>query len=191
VNTFLQKLPRIFLAGLESALFKALIDKALEYKLITLDIKINIDFHEIDYYGVDRNPANSGITNVNDGAGTNRAQKYCELMISSGCGVLFAGVNLNRQSWMIESWIFQQLMLLLSWGFSIKRVIADREFTTYNMLAVLGFLDIPYTGPIKRIPAIRKLIDQFINAKSPAVILFDLQPSAKTRFKVGAPLACL
>ena len=186
VNTFLRKLPPTFLARLESALFKALIDKALEQGLITYEIEIYIDFHKLDYYGADRNPTNGGITNVNDGAGTSRARKYCELMISSGRGVLFAGVNLNRQGLMKEAWVFQELLTLLSWGFTIKRVIADREFTTYDMLAMLGFLDIPYTGPIKRTPAMRKLMDQFIDAKSPAVVPYSLWPSASTRFKIGA-----
>jgi hypothetical protein len=185
VNAFLRKLPPMFLARFESALFKALVDKALENKLITHEIEIYIDFHKLDYYGADRNATNGGISNVNNGAGTSRARKYCELMISSGRGVLFAGVNLNRQGSMREAWVFQALITLLSWGFTIKRVIADREFTTYDMLAVLGFLDIPYTGPIKRTPVMRKLIDQFIDAKCSAVIPHNLKPIRTTRFKVG------
>jgi hypothetical protein len=87
---------------------------------------------------------------------------------------------------MKEAWMFQALMTLLSWGFTIKRVIADREFSTYDVLAVLGFLGVPYTGPMKRTPAIRKLVDQFIDGKSKAVIYYKLQPSLTTRFKVGA-----
>jgi hypothetical protein len=68
VNAFLRNLPSTFLARLESALFKALIDKALEMGLITYEIEVYIDFHKLDYYGIDRNATNSGITNVNSGA---------------------------------------------------------------------------------------------------------------------------
>nr|MDO8115555.1 hypothetical protein [Candidatus Sigynarchaeota archaeon] len=186
VNTFLRKLPPTFLARLEAALFKALIDKALEKGLITYEIEVYIDFHKLDYYGADQNATNSGITNVNNGKGTSKARKYSELMISSGRGMLFANTCLSRQGSMKEAWMFQALMTLLSWGFTIKRVIADREFSTYDVLAVMGFLGVPYTGPMKRTPAIRKLIDQFIDGTSKAVVSFNLQPSRTTRFKVGA-----
>jgi hypothetical protein len=186
VNAFLRKLPSTFLARLESAMFKALIDKALEHGLITHNIEVYIDFHKLDYYGKDRNPTNSGITNVNCGAGTSRARKYGELMISSGRGVLFANVCLSRQGYMKEAWMFQALLTLMSWGFTIKRVLADREFSTYDVFAVMGFLGVSYTGPMKRTPTIRALVDQYLDAKSNAVISYKLQPSPTTRFKVGA-----
>jgi hypothetical protein len=186
VNAFLRKLPPTFLARLESALFKALIDKALEMGLITKEIEVYIDFHKLDYYGIDRNATNSCITNVNNGAGTSRARKYCELMISSGRGMLFADVCLSRQGSAKEAWMFQALITLLSWGFTIKRVLADREFSTYDVLTIMGFLGVPYTGSMKRTPAVRKLADQFIDAQSKAVVAYQLQPSLTTRFKVGA-----
>jgi len=106
------------------------------------------------------------------------------MIYSNGC-TIFAGAVLNRQGSQKEAWIFQSLMTLLSWGFTIKRVIADREFSNYDMLAMLGFLNVPFTGPVKRMPAIRKLIDQFLAAQSPAVIPCSLHPSATTHFKVG------
>jgi len=186
VNAFLRKLPPPFIAWLESALFDALIDKALEMGMITCTIEVYIDFHKLDYYGVDRNATNSGITNVNSGAGTSRARKYGELMISSGRGVLFANVCLSRQGYMKEAWMFQALLTLISRGFIIKRVLADREFSTYDVLAVMGFLGVPYTGTMKRTPSIRKLVGQYIDAKSQAVIPFGVQPSPTTRFKAGA-----
>jgi hypothetical protein len=186
VNAFLRKLPPTFLARLESALFKALIDKALAAGLITREIEVYIDFHKLDYYGIDRNATNSCITNVNNGAGTSRARKYCELMISSGRGMLFADVCLSRQGTAKEAWMFQALLTLLSWGFTIKRVLADREFSTYDVLAVMGFLGVPYTGSMKRTPAIRRLADQFIDARSKAVVAYWLQPSFGVRFNVGA-----
>jgi hypothetical protein len=87
---------------------------------------------------------------------------------------------------MKEAWMFQALLTLMSWGFTIKRVLADREFSTYDVLAVLGFLGVPYTGPMKRTPTIRKLIDQYINVQSKAVVSVQIQPNITTRFKVGA-----
>jgi len=186
VNAFLRKVPEYFLDKFQVALIKAQVFRALEMGLITWVVEVYIDFHKIDYYGKDRRETNDGLTNVNDGRGTNRARKYGELMISSGLVSLFAGVILSKQGAPKEAWIGKLILMLQFWGFTIKRVFADREFSTYDVLALLDILGVPYTGSMKKTPGIRDVIDKYLDGESKSVVYHVLVPNQHTRLDVGS-----
>ena len=185
INAFLRKIPEAFLWKFRVALLKAQVNRALEMGLITKIIEVYIDFHKVDYYGGDRRETNAGITNVNDGRGTNRARKYGNVMISSGYVSLFSGVVLTKQGAGKEAWIGELLLMLRFWGFTIKRVYADREFSTYDVLALLDMLDVPYTGSMKRTWGMRKLIDKYLDGECKAVVLYRVAPNQGTRLDIG------
>ncbi len=186
VNLFLRKIPVELLDRFQIAFIKAQIFRALDLGLITKVIEIYIDFHKIDYYGKDRRETNDGITNVNDGRGTNRARKYGEVMISSGLVSLFAGAVLSKQGAGKEAWIGKLLLTLRFWGFTIKRVYGDREFSTYDVLALLDIIDVPYTGSMKKTPGIRDVIDKYIDEECKSVAYHVLLPNQNVRLDVGS-----
>jgi hypothetical protein len=186
VNHFLQRIRTDMLDKFQVALIKAQVFRAIEMGLITKVVEVYIDFHKIDYYGKDRRETNDGITNVNDGRGTNRARKYGEVMISSGLVSLFAGASLTKQGAGKEAWIGKLILMLRFWGFTIKRIYGDREFSTYDVLALLDMLDVPYTGSMKKSQGIRDVIDKYLDGECKSVVYHALQPSQFVRLNVGS-----
>ena len=185
VNKFLRKLPASFLDRFQRALFKSAVLKAKEMGLVDKKIEVYLDCHKLDYYGKDRNETNAQITNIADGRGTSRARKYGEIMISSGQVKVFAGACLTTQGTGKETWIREMLVSLLSWGFIIKRVFADREFSTYDVLAQMDIMQVPFTGSLKKSAGIHKLVDAYLDKKCRAVVLHVMTPNQYTRLNVG------
>lgn len=185
VNDFLRRMPKWIKKKLRFFIFKAQVDIAVEMGLLDKVVEVYIDYTERDYYGDDRFPANPCITGTFKGAGTNRARKYGAVMISSGKTRLFAGIFLTRKGEPKEAYIGDALRMLMEWGFTIKEVFGDREFSTYDLIATLNSLDIPYTGSMKKTVPVKKCVDDYLDGKSPAVFSHELNEHQYTRVKAG------
>lgn len=107
-------------------------------------------------------------------------------MTSSGLVSLFAGVGLSKQGTGKKAWIGKLLRILRFWGFTINRVYGDREFSTYNVLALLDIIDVPYTGSMKKTQGIRDVIDKYIDGECKSVAYHVLLPNQYVRLNMGS-----
>jgi len=185
VNAFLRAMPDWLKNTIIGRVYKAQFDAARKYHIIGDEVEVYFDFHEYDYYGNDRYPENPSIVGTFKGAGTNRARKYNELMISSGNVKLYVGLHLVEKGEPKEQWMAEMLAMLLSWDVKVKKVMADREYSTYDVLAIMQRFDIPYTGAMKKTPAIKDEVDKYLDGKCLAVVPVELEPSQAVRNDVG------
>jgi hypothetical protein len=185
MHEFLKQMPRWVKKKLSKMIFKAQIDVAKEMGLLKKEIEVYIDYTNKDYYGKERFPANPCITGTNKGAGTSRMRKYCALMISSGTTRLFAGVFLTRKGRSKVPAIAKALEMLTSWGFIIKKVFGDREFSTHDTIGKLSSLGYRYTGTMKKTVPIKHIIISFLNGIGKCVVAHVLEPHAKVHFNYG------
>lgn len=185
VNKFIRKMPNWLQETLIDRVFKAQFDVAKELRLVGDEVEAYFDFHEFDYYGKDRFPDNPSIVGTFKGAGTNRARKYNELMISSGNVKLYVALHLVEKGEPKEQWMAEMLEMLLSWGLTVKKVMADREYSTYDVLAIMKRFGIFYTGAMKKTPTIKDKVDKYLDGKCLAVVPVELEPSQAVRNDVG------
>lgn len=186
VNRFLRELPAWVKRSMPRFIFKAQVDLAKELGILGNTIEVYIDYTNKDYYGKDRFPHNPFITGTHKGAGTNRMRKYCALMLSSGTTRLFAGVFLTRKGESKVPAIGDALAMLVEWGFTIKRVLGDREFSTYDVITTLSKMNLPYIGTMKRTEPVKKVIDAFLMNKCSSVVSFTVNEHLSTLYKDGA-----
>ncbi len=185
MHQFLKKMPWWVKKKLSKMIFNAQIDLARKMGLLKDEIEVYIDNTNKDYYGKDRFPSNPSITGTHKGAGTSRMRKYCALMISSGTTRLFAGVFLTRKGRSKVPAIANALVMLAKWGFAIKKVFGDREFSTYDIIGKLNSLGYCYTGTMKKTVPIKKIVDAFLNGLCKCVVLHVMQPHRLVRFNFG------
>jgi hypothetical protein len=185
MHSFLKKMPGWVKKKLSRMIFKAQIDLARKMGLLKKEIEVYIDYTNKDYYGKDRFPSNPYITGTNKGAGTSRMRKYCALMISSGTTRLFAGVFLTRKGRSKVPGIAGALAMLDRWGFTIKKIFGDREFSTYDFIGKLNSLGYCYTGTMKKTVPIKEIIMKYLKGLGKSVVLHVLNPCAKVRVNYG------
>lgn len=185
MHQFLRKMPEWVKKKLTKVIFKAQVDLARELGILNDVIEVYIDYTNKDYYGKDRFPKNPFITGTHKGAGTSRMRKYCALMISSGTTRLFAGVFLTRKGRSKVPAITDAIVMLAKWGFTIKKIFGDREFSTYDVIAKLKSLGYAYTGTMKKTIPVKRIIDNFIKGLCKFVVPHELQQHQFTHYKLG------
>jgi len=185
VNAFLRRMPPALKSRLVDTIFKAQIDLCLEMGFITKKITVYFDFTKDDYYGKDVFPANTCITNVHDGRGTNKARKHAAMMLSSGSTWLFAGVVLVKRGLAKELYVGTMVQRLVNWGFSIKNVHGDREISTFDVIATLVNKQLPYTGTMKKTIPVKRIVDEFLKGKVHVVVPHALTPHQGSRAASG------
>jgi hypothetical protein len=185
MHDFVKKLPRRFKNNLIDEFFHTLLEVALEIGIITKHIVVKIDYTNKWYYGLVHSETQDGIIGTNEGPGTKWTRKYASLMIASGTTKLFAGLFLCKKAQSKVPELVRIKNLLQEWGFNIREIQGDREFSNYDLIATLNKEDIRYLGSMKRTPSIKPLVEQFLDGKIKAVISHLLKASAATQYKLG------
>lgn len=175
VRKYRNSLPKYLLDNLNQFIFEVQLDYALEHKLITKEVEVLVDNTDEWYYGSDRYPDNPFITKGHNGPGTNRKRKYLALMLKSGSVYLFCGVDLIRKHGSNVPFIIKTLDWLIQKGLTIKYVLGDRWFPTYELLSELDVRGINYIGPYKKYPKIKKLIINYLQNGGNYIHSYDIQ----------------
>src|SRR5271157_3297310 len=126
VDDFLRELGDELRETLADRILNASVDLAWEEGLIGNEVEVLVDYHNKYFYGKDVLPANPFITGVHKEPGTNKARKFCALVLSSGRTWLFFGVFLTQQGKEKAPDVAAAIEKLRKWGFTIKRVMGDR-----------------------------------------------------------------
>ena len=132
MNVFIAFLPKHLKVNLVEEIFHVFLEVALEEGLVSTEIIVYIDYTNKFYYRQIGDGSDTAITGTNKGPGTKWTRKYCSLMIASKQTKLFAGLFLTHSGQSKVPDIMQALDLLRSWGFIIKKVESDREFSNYQ-----------------------------------------------------------
>ena len=185
INDFIRKLPKYIKTKLVEWIFKAQIDVALELKILKMDVEVYIDYTDRFYYGNERYPKNQEIMGVYNGPGTNKARKYFGLMICSEGTRLYTCIECIQKGKKRVLSIQKGLSLLLKWGFNVKRVDGDREFSTYDIIGGLAQMGIPYTGTIKKTAPIKRIVDDYLDGNCSPVVKYFLNQHPQTMYKFG------
>ncbi|MHA1728493.1 MAG: hypothetical protein ACTSWY_07145 [Promethearchaeota archaeon] len=74
---------------------------------------------------------------------------------------------------------------LVKWGFNIKRVDGDREFSNYDLITRLNQLGIPHMGSMRKTVPIKKLVDNLLDGKCKLVGAHTLSQHQQAHFKLG------
>jgi len=180
VDDFLRELGKDLRETLADRILKATVDLALEEGLIGGAVEVIVDYHNKYFYGKDVFPTNPFITGVNHGPGTNKARKFCALMLSSGRTWLFFGVFLTQQGKEKAPDVAAAVDKLRQWGFTITRVMGDREFSIYDVAGRLNQLGIQYPGSIKKSPRVKEIVDAYLAGECRPIVPFALKQSATT-----------
>jgi len=185
MHEFVKKLPRRFKTKMIDEFFHTLLEVALELGIITKNIVLKIDYTNKWYYGLVHSETQDGIMGTNEGPGTKWTRKYASLMIASGTTKLFAGLFLCKKAQSRVPEFVRIKNLLQEWGFIIREIQGDREFSNYDLIATLDKEDIRYLGSMKRTPSIKPLVEQFLDGKIKAIIPHLLKASVATKYKLG------
>jgi hypothetical protein len=185
MNDFVKKLPRKLKNNLIDEVFHTLLEVALEIGVITKNITVKIDYTDKFYYGLVHSETEDGITGTYKGPGTKWTRKYAAIMIASGTTKMFAGLFLTKKKQSNVPDFVRIINYLKEWGFEIREIQADREFSNYDLIATLSDEDTRYLGSIKRTPSIKPLVEDYLDGKIKAVIFYLLKPSAATKYKLG------
>jgi len=187
VNDFKRKLPAWFVKNLEHHVLKAQVDYLLGIKLLPRRIDVIIDFNDKPYYGKLKIGDSQTITGTTKAPGTHRVRKFLGVLIKSGRLRVFTHFNLTRTGIPHDVFVKAALGDLLSWGFTIRRVLADRWFANRGVLEWCKDHGIEYIGPIKKRKNLVTLIHQYL--KTGKDILFPfLMHGDPTRYGTKNPL---
>ena len=145
-----------------------------------MEIEVYIDYNDRFYYRNDRYPKNKEMIGVYNGPGTNKARKYFGTMICSEGTRLYVAVETIQKGIKRVLTIEKAIRLLLKWGFKVKRVDGDREFSTYDIIGRLDQMDIPYTGTIKKTAPIKRIVDDYIDGLVKPVVEYMLNQHSQT-----------
>ncbi|MHA1522309.1 MAG: hypothetical protein ACTSRK_19220, partial [Promethearchaeota archaeon] len=158
VRKYRSTLPKYLIDNLNQYIFEQQIEYALENKLISMELEFIVDNTDQWYYGQDRYPKNQYITQGHNGPGTKRKRKYLGVMIKSGSTYLYCGVDIIKKKHSNVPFMIDTIDWLLQKGFTIKHVLADRWFPTYEFLAELKTRQIRYIGPYKKFAPIKRIL---------------------------------
>jgi len=162
VRKYRNTLPMWLTKKLNSVIFDAQLQYALEMGLISKELCVIIDDNDEWYYGNDRFPANQYINKSNKGPGTSRRRKYCAVMVRSKNTSLFIGTEIIRKHCSNVPFILNCIDRLILTGFKITFVMGDRWFPTYSLLSALHARSIKYIGPYKKWSGIKKQIIDYL-----------------------------
>ncbi len=187
VNQFMRAMPKKLKRNLSYILLEMQLKEALRLGIIDKFIEVYLDDHHEYYYGSDRSTNNPTIIGTNKGKGTNRMRNLCAVMIGSKGVSLFAGCFFEQKQVDHVPAIEDMLKMLKDWGFEVKRVFADRGFTSYDLISAMNDLGLHYTGSIKRAGKLKAVVEAYLNGTSPPVVEFELVAPQSARRK-GSPI---
>ena len=187
VNDFKRKLPAWFVKNLEHRVLKAQVDYLLGIKVLPRRIDVIVDFNDKPYYGKLKLGDSQTITGTTKARGTHRVRKFLGVLIKSNKLRVFTHFNLARKGVSHDVFVKEALGDLLSWGFTIRRVLADRWFANRGVLEWCKDHGIEYIGPIKKGKKIINLIHQFLKTGKDILVQYSMQGDP-TRYGTKNPL---
>jgi hypothetical protein len=187
VNDFKRKLPQWFVKNLEHYVLKAQLDYLLGCKMLPTNIDVIIDFNDKSYYGKLKKDESKTLIGTIKAPGTNRVRKFLGVMIKAGALRVFTHFNLIHKGVYHDEFVKQALGDLMVWGFTIRRVLADRWFANRGLLEWCQARDIEYIGPYKKQLNVVKVIHAYLKAGGDIVFSFLIQ-GALARFGAQPPM---
>ena len=187
VNDFKRKLPARFVKNLEHHVLKAQVDYLLGVKLLPRRIDVIIDFNDKPYYGKLKLGDSKTITGTTKAPGTHRVRKFLGVLIKAGKLRVFTHFDLARKGISHDVFVKTALGDLLSWGFTIRRVLADRWFANRGVLEWCKGHGIEYVGPIKKRKNIIVFIHQYLKTGKDILFSFLMHGDPK-RYGTKHPL---
>jgi len=106
--------------------------------------------------------SNPSITGAHNGPGTSRKRNYFACLLKAGKFYLYCGVFLIPKGASEVPHLEHVLDELTKLGVKVRLVMGDRWFPTFNLLDALRQRGIPYLGPYKRYPNIKKLVVKYL-----------------------------
>lgn len=187
VNAFKRTFPRWFVRKLTTIVLKAQIDFAVEIGFLSNVIDIIIDFNDKPYYGKLKTSDNKSIIGTTQAPGTRKTRKFLGVVIKSGKTRLFTHFNLASQGVPHDVFVKEALEELLSWGFTLRRVLADRWFATRGVLEWCTKQKIEYIGPIKKLKGVKGYIHHFLKTGKKYIFSHEMLGSP-SRYYGSKPL---
>jgi hypothetical protein len=153
--------PRL-LDHLNDFIFACMVKFALEHKYCKKIVDLLIDDTAQWYYGKDRFPLNPSITGTNKGPGTNHKRNYFACMLKAGKFYLYCGVFLVPKGESEVPRLEHVLDELAKMGVKVRMVMGDRWFPTFDLLDALRSRGVPFLGPYKRYPYLKKMMVKYL-----------------------------
>ena len=187
VNDFKRKLPQWFVKNLEYYVLKSQVDYLLGCKMLPKTIDVLIDFNDKPYYGKMKKDESETLIGTNKAPGTNRVRKFLGVMIKAGKLRIFTHFDLIHKGVHHDDFVKKALVDLMVWGFTIRRVLADRWFASRGLLEWCQTRDIDYVGPYKKQKNVIPYIHKYLKAGKDIVFAFLIQGDPK-RFGKQLPM---
>ena len=168
-------LPNWLVQGLNRYVFERQIDYALREGLISETLDVLVDNTDQWYYGSDRYPANPFITKGYNGPGTSRKRNYLGLMIKSGTTCLYCGVDIIKKKHSNVPFIMDTIDWLVQKGITVRYLVGDRWFPTYELLQELPARGVHYVGPYKKFPKVKRIIWDYIKRGGDYIVPYTIR----------------
>ncbi len=152
------------LAHLNDFIFACMVKFALKHKYCKKVVDLLIDDTAQWYYGKDRFPLNPSITGTNKGPGTSHKRNYFACLLKAGKFYLYCGVFLVPKGESEVPLLEHVLDELAKLGVRVRMVMGDRWFPTFDLLDALRARGIPFLGPYKRYPYLKKVIVKYLKS---------------------------
>ena len=174
-------LPQWLLPKLNDFIFDCMVKYALEQGYFKGKVDLLIDDTAEWYYGKDRFPLNPAITGGHNGPGTSRKRNYFACLLKVGKFYLYCGVVQLEKGASEVPHVERVIDRLAALGVEVRVVMGDRWFPTFDLLDALRARDIPYLGPYKRYPNIKKLILKFLHGGTKYIFSHEVWGAPATR----------
>jgi hypothetical protein len=163
-RNWLAKVHPGLLDHLNDFIFACMVKFALKHKYFRRAADLLIDDTAQWYYGKDRFPLNPAITGTNKGPGTSHKRNYFACLLKAGKFYLYCGVFLVPKGGSEVPLLEHVLDELAKLGVTVRMVMGDRWFPTFDLLDALRGRGIPFLGPYKRYPNIKKMVAKFLKS---------------------------
>jgi hypothetical protein len=187
VNDFKRKLPRWFVKNLEQFVFKAQVDYLLGCKMLPRHVDVIIDYNDKPYYGKLKTEESETLFGTIKAPGTRKVRKFLGVLIKAGQLRVFTHFHLIHKGVHHDEFVKDALSDLMEWGFTIRRVLADRWFANRGVLEWCQARDIEYIGPLQKRKNVINYIERYLRAGKQIVFTFFMQGDP-ARFKGKYPL---
>ena len=96
-------------------------------------------------------------------------------MIKSGTTYLYCGVDIIKKKHSNVPYIMYVIDWLVQKGFTIKHVLADRWFPTYEFLFELEARKIQFIGPYKKYAPIRRILVKYLKTGKDYIVQYSFK----------------
>jgi len=175
VDDFKRRLPKWLVKNLQHYVLKAQVEYLLGCKMLHKTIDVIIDFNDKPYYGKLKTGDSNTIHGTTKAPGTRRVRKFLGVLIKSKMLRVFTHFDLVHKGIHHDEFVKAALGELLSWGFKIHRVLADRWFANRGVLEWCKDHHIKYVGPIQKRKNIIALIHKYLKTGGTALFEFAMQ----------------